>query len=319
MFSFFKSKIKKVYAEFTNKIAALFSGNTVDQKLLTELSNLLISADTGVKTTQKIIENLTQDIKNKKIESSEDLKKCLEQILLDILDIKITQPFDKLRENAETKTPNNIPSLIQQDIPAVLLIVGVNGSGKTTFVGKLAQLLKNNNKKVLLVAGDTFRAAATHQLAEWGQKTGTSVFIGKESQDPASVIFDAYKKYKEENFDHIIIDTAGRLQTKVNLMKELEKMRQIIYKQSPQEIIHTWLTIDSMLGQNSLRQAEVFHQATQVNGIVLTKLDGTGKGGIVFSIAQTFGLPIVYVTFGEKLEDLKIFNAQEYVHGLLNE
>ena len=171
----------------------------------------------------------------------------------------------------------------------------------------------------MLVAGDTFRAAATQQLIEWGNKIDVPVFVGRENQDPASVIFDACKKFNDEKYDHIIIDTAGRLQTKVNLMKELEKIRAIISKQLPERRGKYWLTIDAMIGQNSLRQAELFQQATNINGIILTKLDGTGKGGIVFSITQQFEIPILYTTFGEKLEDIKAFDINEYVHGLLYE
>ena len=297
MFSFIKDKIKKVYSTFTNKISSIFSGKKVDDNLFKELESLLLSADAGVKTTKKIIEKLKEEVKNEKIETGDELKVHLETILIKIL---------------------NAPEL-KETTPQVMLMVGVNGSGKTTFIGKLANELKAEGKKVLLVAADTFRAAATQQLDEWGKKIDVRVFIGNEKQDPASVIFDACKKFKEEGYDHIIIDTAGRLQTKVNLMKELEKMRKIIDRQLPDTSIETWLSIDSMLGQNSLRQAEVFKEATNVDRIVLTKLDGTGKGGIVFSIVETFHVPLGYVTFGEKLDDIKPFDAQEYVHGLLHE
>ena len=206
-----------------------------------------------------------------------------------------------------------------QQSPSIFLLLGINGSGKTTFVGKFAHLLTQQKKRVLLVAGDTFRAAATQQLQEWGTRVGVEVFVGKENQDPASVIFDASKKFREEKFDHLIIDTAGRLQTKVNLMQELQKMRRIIDKQLPTAEISTWLTVDAMLGQNSLTQAQIFHEATNLNGIVLTKLDGSGKGGIVFSIVTLLGIPITYVTFGEQLDQVKRFDAQEYVHDLFNE
>ncbi|MFH0898161.1 MAG: signal recognition particle-docking protein FtsY [bacterium] len=297
MFTFIKNKIKKVYSNFTSKVVSIFSGKKIDANLFQELEALLLSADTGVKTTHKIIEKLKDATKKKQIESSEELKKDLESILLEIL-------------NSPTK---------QTTIPKILLMVGVNGSGKTTFISKLAHLLKSQGKKPLLVAGDTFRAAATHQLAEWARKVGVQVFIGKENQDPSSVIFDACTRFNDEGFDNLIIDTAGRLQTKVNLMKELEKMRSIINRQLPGTATQTWLTIDAMLGQNSLRQAEVFKEATNLNGIVLTKLDGTGKGGMVFSITEQFNVPITFVTFGEKLDEIKQFDAQEYIFGLLHE
>lgn len=297
MFGFIKEKIKKVYTSFTNQVASIFSRNTLDDQFIQELKALLIAADTGVTTTNKIITQLTNDIKAEKITSLEQVKEELEQLLTTTL--KEAQP--------------------QELTPRITLLVGVNGSGKTTFVGKYANLLKTSGKKVMLVAGDTFRAAATQQLAQWGNQSNVPVFIGRENQDPASVIFDACAKFKEEHFDHLIIDTAGRLQTKVNLMKELEKIRKIINKQLPEEPVRTWIVIDAMLGQNSLRQAELFHEATTLNGLILTKLDGTGKGGIVFSITEKLQLPILYVTFGESIDEIKPFNIKEYVHDLLFE
>ncbi len=292
MLNFIKEKIKKIYSNFTEKVSSLFSKDKVDEPLLKELEILLISADTGITTTRKIIESLKKEIGHK-IKSGIDLKEELKILL--VKDLK--QP--------------------DIHIPKILMLVGVNGTGKTTFAGKLANQLKQQNKKVLLVAGDTFRAAATEQLQEWGKKIKVDVFIGKTNQDPSSIIFDACNKFITEKFDHLIIDTAGRIQTKANLMRELEKMRKIINKQLPENEISTWLTIDSMLGQNSFQQAKVFNDATNLNGLVLTKMDGTGKGGIVFSIIQELKLPIIYITFGESLEDLKQFNPNEYVEDLL--
>lgn len=297
MFGFIKKKITKLYDQFTSKINTIFSKNKLDEEFLAELKKLLISADTGVQTTNKIIEKLTNDIKSTKITTLEQARIELESLLLVELELCCK------KENLDF-------------FPKILLMVGVNGSGKTTFVSKLANKLKSENKKVLLVAGDTFRAAATQQLQEWAKKIGVDIFIGKENQDPASVVFDACSKFKNEKYDNIIIDTAGRLQTKVNLMKELEKIKKIISRVLPGEKISTWLTVDAMLGQNSFTQAEVFNQATNLDGIVLTKLDGTGKGGIVFSITQKLNLPILYFTFGEKLDDIKFFDSKEYVHGL---
>lgn len=297
MFGFIKEKIKKVYSQFTNKAASIFSGNKLDEEFLHELSNLLLSADTGVKTTNAIIEQLRNDIKSKKVNTLQEAKEELEKLLISHL-----QQYT-----------------IQDEAPKVLLVVGVNGSGKTTFAGKFAHRLKTSGKKVLLVAADTFRAAAIAQLQEWATKTNVEIFIGKENQDPASIVFDVCKKFKQENFDHIIIDTAGRLQTKTNLMNELEKISKVINKVVPEEEINCWLTVDSMLGQNSFQQAKVFNEVTKLNGIILTKLDGTGKGGIVFSITQQLQLPILYVTFGEQLDDIKSFDPKEYVTGLLEE
>ncbi len=297
MFNFIKEKIKKLYSTFTTKATSLFSRNKIDDEFLKELEVLLISADVGTKTTSNIISKLRENVANKKINSGKEIK---EELVLHLL-----AHLKQHSKNDET--------------PKVLLLVGVNGSGKTTFAGKFAKNLTTQNKKVLLVAGDTFRAAAVEQLQEWGKKISVDVFVGKENQDPAAVIFDACIKFSTEGFDHLIIDTAGRLQTKVNLMKELEKIRKIISRKLPNEQTNTWLTVDSMIGQNSFQQAKIFHESANLNGLVLTKLDGTGKGGIVFSITKEFQLPILYVTFGEKLEDIKSFDPEEYVQNLLGE
>ena len=203
--------------------------------------------------------------------------------------------------------------------PRVVLLVGVNGTGKTTFAAKYAHLLKKAGKRVVLVAADTFRAAAVNQLKEWANRIGVVLFSGKEGQDPASVVFDACDYFKKESIDHIIIDTAGRLQTKVNLMRELEKIHRIIERQLGSFDSHTWLTIDSMIGQNSVQQAKLFYDSTQISGLILTKFDGTGKGGALFSITEEIKVPVMYVTFGEALEDVRPFNVQEYVQALLNE
>ncbi len=299
MFSFIKDTFKKIYATVTQGLAGLFgSGGSFDEAFVQELSKLLIGADTGVKTTQEIIEKLKKAMAGKEVTDLAAAKVALEAILLELL---------------ATAQQGQAGSQ-----PKILLMVGVNGSGKTTFVAKYAAQLKKQGKRVLLVAGDTFRAAATEQLASWAQTLGVAIAVGNDGQDPASVVFDACTRFKAEGYDHLIIDTAGRLQNKINLMRELEKIKKIVSKQLPDQAIGTWLTVDSMLGQNSFDQAKVFHEATAVDGLVLTKLDGTGKGGIVFAITQALGLPVVYVTFGEGVDDLKVFDAAAYVQGLLN-
>jgi fused signal recognition particle receptor len=295
MFGFIKDKFNKIYSNFTKKVTSIFSNSRDCKQLCDDLSTLLISSDAGIKATNKITGNLDRLINDKKIVDMDQIKIELEQQLINILN--------------EARVAN------QQ--PQITLLVGVNGSGKTTFASKLANLMMKSGKKVLLVAGDTFRAAATQQLVEWGQRASIPVFVGKENQDPAAVVFDACKKFKNEKFDKMIVDTAGRLQTKVNLLQELKKIKKILNRQLPSYEIGTWLTIDSMLGQNSLQQTLKFHQDVSVDGIVLTKLDGTGKGGIVFAIADEFKIPITYITFGEKLGDVEVFDSAKYVNGLL--
>jgi len=296
MFNFIKEKLKKVYNQFTSKVSSIFLQNKIDEETLKELEIILLSADTGVKTTKIIIENLREQHKNGTISEGQSLKEALEKQLTDILSTK--------------------PAITESK---VYLMVGINGSGKTTFAGKLANKFKKEGKKMLMVAADTFRAAATEQLEQWAQKTGVEIVTGKQDQDPASVVFQGCEKYKNEGFDIIIIDTAGRLQTKANLMRELEKIKKIIKRHLPEEEINTLLTIDSMLGQNSLEQAKIFNENTDVSGIVLTKMDGTGKGGIVFAISKELEIPIAFISFGEKIDQFKVFEPEEYVAELLGE
>ncbi len=327
MFKFIKNKINKVYNQFTTKISSIFTSNNLDEKFLKELKILLLSADTGIKTTNKIIEILKNKISNKTINNMAEAKEELENILIDLLTAPVqekseknTQPSPKAMAGTASVGTFNVAE------QKIIMLVGINGTGKTTFAAKLANQLKNQNsgKKVLLVAADTFRAAAVEQLQTWGKRIGVEVFAPKENSDPASVVFDAVTKFKSglsesENYNHIIIDTAGRMQTKTNLLRELEKINKVIKKVLPEEKITSFLTVDAMLGQNSFEQARVFKDVTNLDGIVLTKLDGTGKGGIVFGITQELGLPIRYITFGEKLEDIKEFDAKEFVSDLLSD
>lgn len=296
MFSFIKNSLQKIYTGLTSKLTSLFSRATIDEKTLHELEILLIGADTGVKTTRHIIENLKKEYAGGNITQGEALKSFLGKELGQIL---------KKPETSLYKAP-------------IYLLVGINGSGKTTFCGKLAQMSQKQAKKVLLVAADTFRAAATEQLATWAGRLGVDIVTGKENQDPASVVYAGCQRMEQGSYDTMIIDTAGRLQTKANLMKELEKIKRTISKLMPEKQIVTLLTIDGMLGQNSFEQAKLFHESTQLDGIVLTKMDGTGKGGIVFAIAQELGIPILFLSFGENLEQCKPFDADEYVSNLIN-
>lgn len=294
MFNFIKNKLKKIYNSISSKLQGIFSSQVIDSETLEKLERILLEADTGIITTRSLIEKLKTQVKQGNINQGSDLQHELHNQLLTILTERNYQATN------------------------IILLVGINGSGKTTTASKLAQMHKNNGKKVLLVAGDTFRAAATEQLNEWAKRLGVDIVIGKENQDPASVIFGACEKFKDDNYDTLIIDTAGRLQTKSNLMKELEKIGKIIKRQLPNETVSTLLTVDSMLGQNSFDQAQLFNESTKLNGIVLTKLDGTGKGGIVFAITQKLDVPVAYITFGEQVEQIKAFDAENYVHELLN-
>lgn len=295
MFNFIKNALGSIYNQFTSKVRSLFNASSVDNETLAELEKILISADTGIETTRILIKELKQEMAAGKITKGQELEVALSGKLKALLKQKPYNP-----------------------VATVYLLVGINGSGKTTFASKLATHFYAQGKKVLFVAGDTFRAAATHQLDVWAKRIGIDIVIGKENQDPASVIFTGCEEFKAKNYDILIIDTAGRLQTKTNLMKELEKIRRIIDKQLPGKTISTLLTIDSMLGQNSLEQAKIFHESTHLDGIILTKMDGTGKGGIVFSISKSLQVPIAYISYGEQPDQMRAFNADEYVDNLLN-
>jgi len=295
MFNFIKNKLQKIFSTVTSKLGSFFSRTTIDTAALKELEILLISSDVGVATTRSIIAALKNQIGSGVIDGAK-LKLLMHDILLSIL-IK-----------------NETPDYREQNI---FLFVGINGSGKTTSIGKLAQMYTQQGKKVLLVAADTFRAAAPEQLNQWAEKSGADILRGKDGQDPTSLVFQGCERFANEGYDILIIDTAGRLQTKVNLMHELAKIKRSVQKQLPDERVATLLTIDAMLGQNSFEQAKLFKESTDVTGIILTKMDGTGKGGIVFAIAQELAIPVVFITFGEQFDQIKTFHPQEYVTELL--
>jgi len=294
MFLGLKQKFQKIYNQFTNKAKELFGYHIIDEQVLRELERLLITADTGVKTTRSIIVDLKKQVADGTIKEGQDLKEALAKQLEVVL-----KPGDT--EDA-----------------TIYLLVGVNGSGKTTCAGKLAHLLQNKGKKVLLVAADTFRAAAQEQLHQWAHKIGAGIECGQPGQDPASVVYAGMQRFNNEGFDAVIIDTAGRLQTKTNLMRELEKIKRVIERQAPDKDMCTLLTIDAMLGQNSFEQARIFNESTKLDGIILTKVDGTGKGGIVFAISQELGIPVVYLSLGEQLDDFEKFIPQAFVSTILD-
>ncbi len=295
MFGFVKNALSKIYQQVTSKLAGLFGRTAVDEATLKELEIILLSADTGVSTTRMVIENIKNKVNKGIIATGTDLKQALKEELRTIL-----KPVDPTIENKN-----------------VFLLVGINGSGKTTCAAKLAHRFIKQGKKVLLAAADTFRAAAVDQLTTWAAKIGATIVQGNPGQDPASVIYQACEQFKTGGYDVLIIDTAGRLQSKANLMKELEKCKKTVQKQLPNAKTVTLLTIDGMLGQNSFEQAKLFHESTQLDGIILTKMDGSGKGGIVFGVAHQLGIPTLYISFGEGLEDIALFEPEKYLEELV--
>lgn len=300
IFSRLKQGLTKTRHHFTNSVADLFLGKkAIDAELLEELETLLLTADVGIAATQQIIKALTAQIARKQLTDAEALWNALQIQLTELL-----QPCEK---------PLQIESPSQ---PYVILMVGVNGVGKTTTIGKLAKRFQQEGKKVMLAAGDTFRAAAVEQLEVWAERNQIPIIAQHTGADSASVIFDALQAAKARGIDVLIADTAGRLHTKDNLMQELEKVKRVLTKldtTAPHEVM---LVIDAGTGQNALNQAEQFHQTIKLTGITLTKLDGTAKGGIIFAIAQKLQLPIRFIGIGEGIDDLRPFNAQEFVAAL---
>lgn len=264
---------------------------------------ILIKADIGIKTVDKFLERLKKRVKEENIESTSFLSEVIVDELFMIY-VEGESLTDKIN--------------MAESGPTIILTVGVNGVGKTTTIGKLAHKYKNEGKSVLLVAGDTFRAGAVPQLKEWADKTG-SLFVGRENADPASVIYDGIKEAIDKDIDIVLVDTAGRLQNKVNLMKELEKINKVIGKHIEDAPHETLLIIDATTGQNGISQAESFKEITNITGIVLTKLDGTAKGGIVLAIKEEVNLPVKFVGLGEGVLDLKPFDIEEYIYGLFKD
>jgi fused signal recognition particle receptor len=274
-------------------------GKEIDRNTLEELEATLIGADLGSTTTQEVLGKLREKADRKQIKNVEELKRLLKEELLAILN-----------------TANSLPVSKVEGSPEVILVVGVNGTGKTTTIGKLSQVFRSQGKNVLLCAADTFRAAAIEQLEIWGQRTGTEVIKTKAGGDPAAVLFDALQAAVARKTDYVVVDTAGRLHTKTSLMAELEKMRRTAQRIIPGAPHETLLVMDATTGQNGLQQARLFTEAAGVTGIVLTKLDGTAKGGVVVAICRELGLPVRYVGVGEKAGDLLPFDPKEFVDSL---
>lgn len=296
--------LHKTKENLGNLKAVLARSTTIDDELFDALEDLFIQADIGVDTVVYFISELKKDVMNKHVTDPKDLAEMIVDKMFEIyLKGELVQT-DLKYDEGETN---------------VYLFVGVNGVGKTTTIGKLAKQLKDEGKKVMMVAGDTFRAGAIDQLKEWGRRSNTFVFAKDAGTDPSSVIYDAMEIAKKEKYDVVLCDTAGRLQTKINLMSELSKMKRVIGKALPNAPQETLLVIDATTGQNGMRQAEVFKESTDVTGIVLTKLDGTAKGGIVLAIRHLYHLPIKYVGLGEKIDDLVMFDIEQYIYGLFKD
>jgi len=302
-FARLKQGLSKTSASIGEGMASLFLGKkTIDDELLEDIETRLLTADVGVEATAVIIQSLTQKVARKQLTDADALYKSLQAELANML------------------KPVEAPLVIDtQKKPFVILVVGVNGAGKTTTIGKLAKKLQLEGKKVMLAAGDTFRAAAVEQLQVWGERNKIPVIAQHTGADSASVIFDAVQAAKARNIDVLIADTAGRLHTKDNLMEELKKVRRVIGKldaDAPHEVL---LVLDAGTGQNAISQAKQFHQTVQLTGLALTKLDGTAKGGVIFALAKQFGLPIRYIGVGEGIDDLRTFEAEPFVQALFAE
>ncbi len=302
----YEKGLEKTNKGFGARLNAFFAQfRTVDEDFFDDLEELLIESDVGYETAEELTEQLRDEAKLQKAKSHEDLKRVIVEKLVDLYDQNGNSEDEKLIYN-----PNNKPN--------VYLFVGVNGAGKTTTIGKLAKRFKDEGKSVILAAADTFRAGAVEQLVEWGKRVDVPVVVGKEKADPASVVYDATEKAIKEKADYLLVDTAGRLQNKKNLMSELEKIQRTIKKLLPDQPTETLLVLDGSTGQNALLQAKDFDKTTKLTGLVLTKLDGSSKGGVVLAIRNEMNLPVKLVGLGEKPEDLADFDAANYAIGLFH-
>ena len=304
MFGFFdklKKGLSKTHQGFVEKIDRLFLGKkTIDQDLLDDLEALLFEADLGVKTTTQLIEGVQQGLKRGELQDPEKVKEFIKEEILKILQTG--------------EHPLTINS--SQSKPFVMMVVGVNGAGKTTTIGKIAHQYSSQNNKILIGAADTFRAAAVEQLEIWANRVGADFIKQSKGSDPSAVAFDSIHAAKARNTDIVLIDTAGRLHTKVNLMEELKKVKRIVGRECPGAPHEILLVLDATTGQNAISQAKLFNEAIGVTGIALTKLDGTAKGGIIVGITEEMKIPIRYIGVGEAIDDLKEFNATEFVQAL---
>ena len=295
LFKKIKNALKKTKDAITRKIDELLSHGELNDEFFDDLTDVLISADVGVNSAMEIVEELREIVHKKKIRKGDDVKVELKNILKQYF-------FDAPK--------------IEIKFPCIITIVGVNGVGKTTTIGKLASYFKNMKKEVTLVAGDTFRAAASSQLTEWAERTKTRIIKHAEGADSAAVVFDGIQSAKAKRTDVLIVDTAGRLHTKTNLMEELKKIDKIINREYESANRYTFIVLDSTTGQNALSQIKAFDEFVKIDGIILTKLDGTAKGGVIVAIEKEYKLPVVFVGVGEGVGDLELFDAEDFVEGL---
>lgn len=294
-FAKIKEGLKKTKDNFSKKLYEVFQGRALDDEFYDELEMAMISSDMGVEASSTIIEELKDRAFREKIKNTEDAKTLLKEIMVENIDYDIPE----------------------YEYPLVIMVAGVNGVGKTTAIGKLAHNFSEQGKSVVIAAADTFRAAASDQLSVWGERANVRVIAHEEGSDPASVVFDAIRSAKAKNTDVLLIDTAGRLHNKKNLMNELNKIYRVIGKEYPEADLRTYLVLDATTGQNAVNQAEAFDEIIDVDGIILNKLDGTAKGGVVIAICSEKEIPVVYVGVGEKINDLLPFNATEFVDAIL--
>ncbi|MBP5649435.1 MAG: signal recognition particle-docking protein FtsY [Clostridia bacterium] len=296
IFSKIKAAIKKTADAISYKLNKLFTGGVLSDEFYDELESILLSSDIGAETTDSILESLKEQIDKKHIRTTDEVKAELHSIMFDLLDFEVPE----------------------YEYPLVIMIAGVNGVGKTTSIGKLANMFKKQGHKVLIAAGDTFRAAAADQLTIWADRAGVRIVKQHEGADAASVVFDAIQSAKTKGEDVILIDTAGRLHNKVNLMEELKKINRIIDKNFEQAMRVNYIVLDATTGQNAISQVNLFNEAIDIDGIILTKLDGTAKGGVVFAIAGEEEVPVIYVGTGESIDDIERFSPEIFVDSIIN-
>ncbi|MBQ8762135.1 MAG: signal recognition particle-docking protein FtsY [Clostridia bacterium] len=295
-FSKIKNAFKKTKTAIDNKLLQVFSKGELDDEFFEELEYALVASDIGAVASEEIVTRLRAVSSKQKLRNQEDVKQALREIMVEILEAN---------EQPETT------------YPLVIMAVGVNGVGKTTSIGKLANYYKQQGKNVLLVAGDTFRAAAAEQLTEWAKRNNVKIVKNNEGSDPASVVFDGISSAKAKGYDVVIVDTAGRLHNKVNLMEELKKVSRVVANQWEEACYQKVLVLDATTGQNAISQVEYFDEAIGIDGLILTKLDGTAKGGVVLAIAQEYNVPVMFIGTGEGLEDIEPFDANNFVEAIV--